>query len=78
MKPIERSLMADSDKIPQLVTIDRLAERLGVTERFIRRLVAEDRIPYHKLGKPIRFAEDEVAEWLETTRRPQGGRGRPA
>lgn len=63
--------MTDIQKIPQLITIEQLAERLGVTVRFVRRLVAEKRIPHHKLGKPVRFAEDEIAEWLETTRQPQ-------
>ena len=50
--------MAEINSIPQLLTIDQLAERLGVTERFIRRLIAEDRIPYRKLGKPIRFRRE--------------------
>ena len=65
--------MADIDNIPQLLTIDQLAERLGVTERYIRRLVAERRVSYRKLGKLIRFADHEIALWLDTTRRPQNG-----
>ena len=70
--------MADIDNIPQLITIDQLAERLGVTERYVRRLVAERRVPYRKLGKLVRFAEHEIAAWLDTTRRPQDGNGRSA
>ena len=69
--------MANLDDIPQLLTID-LAERLGVTERYVRRLVAERRVPYRKLGKLIRFADHEIAAWLETTRRPQDGDDRSA
>jgi excisionase family DNA binding protein len=57
-------------KVPQLMTIEQLAERLEVTERFVRRLIAEGRVPHHKVGKLIRFGEDEIAAWLETTRRP--------
>jgi len=64
--------MANIDNIPQLITIDQLADRLGVTERYVRRLVAEKRVPYRKLGKLIRFAEHEIAEWLDETRRPEG------
>jgi excisionase family DNA binding protein len=63
--------MIDTPKIPQLITIEQLADRLGVTERFIRRLVAEGRVPHHKVGKLIRFGEDEIAAWLETTHRPR-------
>ena len=70
--------MADIDNIPQLLTIDQLAERLGVTERYIRRLVAERRVSYRKLGKLIRFADHEIAQWLDTTRRPQHGDDRSA
>lgn len=37
------------------------AERLGVTERFMRRLVAERRIPFHRLGGyHIRFKESDL------------------
>jgi excisionase family DNA binding protein len=70
--------MANIDNIPQLITIDQLADRLGVTERYVRRLVAEKRVPYRKLGKLVRFAEHEIAAWLDTTRRPQDGKGRSA
>ena len=70
--------MANIDNIPQLITIDQLADRLGVTERYVRRLVAEKRVPYRKLGKLVRFAEHEIATWLDTTRRPQDGNGRSA
>jgi excisionase family DNA binding protein len=41
--------MANPDTLPQLMTIDQLAERLGVTTRHIRRLVAERRVPYLKV-----------------------------
>lgn len=61
--------MADIDQIPQLLTIDQLAERLGITVRHVRRLVAERRVPYLKVGKLVRFRPDEIAAWLESGRR---------
>jgi excisionase family DNA binding protein len=70
--------MADIQKVPQLVTIDQLAERLGVTQRFVRRLVAEGRVPHRKVGKLIRFSEDEIAAWLDSTRRPRSDDDRTA
>ena len=42
--------MANTDALPQLLTIDQLAERLGVSIRHIRRLIAERRVPYLKDG----------------------------
>jgi len=34
-----------------LIDIAGLAERLGVYERFVRRLIAERRVPFFKVGK---------------------------
>jgi len=70
--------MADINDLPRLLTIDQLAEQLGVTEREIRRLVAARRVPYRKRGQPIRCSEHEIGEWLNTARRPQGGHDRSA
>ncbi|MCP3861170.1 MAG: helix-turn-helix domain-containing protein, partial [Phycisphaeraceae bacterium] len=41
---------------------------LGVTDRFIRRLVAERRIPFLKIGKFIRFDPAEIEPWLDSQR----------
>jgi len=52
-----------------LMTIDQVAERLGVTVRHIRRLVDERRIPYLKWGKLLRFDPAEIDAWLDEARR---------
>jgi excisionase family DNA binding protein len=41
--------------VDRLLDINGVAERCGVRARFIRRLVAERRIPYIKLGHLLRF-----------------------
>lgn len=43
----------------------QLAAQLGVSERFIRRLVSERRITYVKIGKQVRFDPADVAELIE-------------
>ena len=43
-----------------LLTVDDAATRLAVTPRFVRRLVAERRIAFHRVGKFIRFDPDDV------------------
>jgi excisionase family DNA binding protein len=58
--------MPGPDELPQLLTIDELAERLGVTHRHVRRLVDESRVPYLKVGRLVRFNPAEVAEWLRS------------
>lgn len=47
-----------------LLTIDEAAERLGTTPRFIRRLVAEKRIGYNKVGRHVRIPDTDVAAFI--------------
>ncbi|MGD0442109.1 MAG: helix-turn-helix domain-containing protein [Acidimicrobiales bacterium] len=63
--------MTNTDALPQLLTIDQLAERLGVSIRHIRRLIAERRVPYLKVGWFIRFDPADIAAWLDGARHPQ-------
>jgi excisionase family DNA binding protein len=63
--------MAATGTLPQLLTIDQLAERLGVSIRHIRRLVAERRVPYLKVGWLIRFDPAEITGWLDGSRHPE-------
>ena len=39
----------------RMLDVVGLAARLGVTERFVRRLVHERRIPFYKVGSLVRF-----------------------
>jgi excisionase family DNA binding protein len=57
-----------TEALPELIDIDTLALRLGDSVRHIRRLVAERRIPYLKVGHFVRFDPDEIAVWLGTQR----------
>jgi excisionase family DNA binding protein len=63
-----------------LMDIGGVAERLSVRVRYVRRLVAERRIPYVKLGHLLRFDPAQIDEWLERSRvdeaLPTTGRGR--
>ena len=52
----------------QLLDIAGLAERLGVGERFVRRLVKERRIPFLKIGRHVRFDVGEVEAWIRDSR----------
>lgn len=53
---------------PELLDIAQLAERLGVTERFVRRLVEERRIPFLKIGKFVRFDPADIDRWIALQR----------
>ena len=45
------------------LTVEEAATYMGVKERFIRRLVAERRIAFLKLGKHIRIPEKAIEEF---------------
>ncbi len=57
--------MTGFDVVPKLLTMAELAETLGVTQRHVRRLVAERRVPFLKVGRFIRFDPAKIATWLE-------------
>jgi excisionase family DNA binding protein len=60
--------MTTTNPLPHLLTVDELAEHLGVNVRHIRRLIAERRVPYLKVGRLIRFDPADVASWLARSR----------
>jgi excisionase family DNA binding protein len=62
--------MTTADDHPQLLSIDQLAQRLGITVRHVRRLVADKRVPYYKVGRLVRFDPTEITDWLATRRVP--------
>ena len=78
MSPIERAAAHYSQQrgasavLPRLLDIVELAEHLGVTERHVRRLVAERRIPFVKWGHLVRFDPNEIVVWLDHSRVPPG------
>jgi excisionase family DNA binding protein len=48
-----------------LLTVDQVAERLGTPARFVRRLVAQRRISYCKIGRYVRIADRDVVAFIE-------------
>ncbi len=52
----------------RLYTVEQAAEYLNTTERFVRRLIAERRIPFHKVGRYIRITETDLAEFVHAGR----------
>lgn len=51
-----------------LMDVPALARYLCVNVSFVRRLVRERRIPFHKLGVFIRFNPAEVNAWIDERR----------
>ena len=51
-----------------LLTVEQAAERLATKPRFIRRLIAERRIPYVKLGSHVRIDTTDVDAFIAAGR----------
>jgi excisionase family DNA binding protein len=49
----------------RLLTVDEVAERLGTSVRFPRRLIAERRITFVRIGRHVRIPEAAVVEMIE-------------
>ncbi len=58
--------MAGSAKgrMDRLLTVAQVAELLGTTERFPRRLIAERRIRFVRVGRHVRIPESAVREFV--------------
>jgi excisionase family DNA binding protein len=54
-----------------LIDIEAVASRLGQTERFVRRLVEENRIEFFKIGKRVMFRPEDVTAWIASKHVPQ-------
>jgi excisionase family DNA binding protein len=57
-----------------LLTVDQAAERLGTSERFVRRLIAERRIAYVKLGRHVRISQHDLTNYVAISRVEAGSR----
>ncbi|MET7493369.1 helix-turn-helix domain-containing protein [Streptomyces sp900116325] len=51
--------------IDPLLTVDQAAERLGTTARFPRRLIAERRIAFVKVGSHVRIKASVLEAYIE-------------
>ncbi|GAA5176924.1 hypothetical protein GCM10023322_00290 [Rugosimonospora acidiphila] len=52
----------------EVLTIEQAAARIKMSERYVRRLVAERRIPFHKLGRSVRLKASDLAAHIDAGR----------
>lgn len=53
---------------PVLLDVDEAARRLGTKPRFVRRLIAERRIEFHRVGRHVRISEKALADFIDAGR----------
>jgi excisionase family DNA binding protein len=51
-----------------LLSVEQAAERLGTSVRFVRRLIAERRIAYVKVGRHVRLDPTDVEAFIAASR----------
>ena len=81
--PVSRGLASHLEALPRtatgkLLTVDQAAERLGTSVRFPRRLIAERRITFVRVGRHVRIPESALDALIEAgTVQPVARRRRP-
>jgi excisionase family DNA binding protein len=62
-------MMTSHPKNPdRLLTVEAAAERMSTSVRFIRRLIAERRIEFVKVGPHVRISETTLADFIDAGR----------
>ena len=51
-----------------LLSVEEAAEVMGMSARHVRRLVAERRIAFHKLGRSVRLARVDIDAYIAASR----------
>lgn len=59
---------SDTAPFDRMLTVDEAADRLGTSPRFIRRLVAERRIAFTKLGRHVRLSSTDLDAFIRSGR----------
>ncbi len=52
----------------KLYSVAQAAERLNTSVRFVRRLIADRRIAFVRLGRHVRLAEEDIAAFIDAGR----------
>ena len=48
------------------LSVDEIAEHLGVSKDTVRKWIKKESIPFHKIGKLYKFKISEVDEWVDS------------
>ena len=59
---------AANQRVPALFTVDQVAERLGVSTKQVRRLIASRELPHHRIGRLIRITDADLTAFIRSRR----------
>lgn len=46
-------------------SVEDVAKELSISVRHVYRLISNDKIPYSKVGRLVRFSPTKISEWLQ-------------
>lgn len=52
-----------------LLTFEQAAERLAVRESWLRKAVAAEQVPHTRIGRHVRFTEQNLNDFIEASQR---------
>jgi excisionase family DNA binding protein len=61
-------MAAQHIRTDRLLTVEAAAEHMSTSIRFVRRLIAERRIEFVKVGRHVRISESALAEFIDAGR----------
>jgi excisionase family DNA binding protein len=71
--------MPNPEAANDFLDVAQLAGWLNITQRHVRRLVAEKRVPVTRMGRLLRFERSRIQAWLDQhSEDPGDGNGRAA
>lgn len=70
LEPVLQDGTQDARAEGVLLNVDQVAERLGTPTRFVRRLIAERRIGFCRIGRYVRITDSDVTAFIEAARVP--------
>ena len=53
----------------RLQSVAAVAERLGVSTKSVRRMIEQNVLRHHRIGRLIRFTEDDIATFINARRK---------
>ena len=62
------SLPAAPRSLPRFLSINHVAERLGLSTKTIRRWIGAGELPVHRLGRQLRVSENDLDLFLHQNR----------
>lgn len=68
LKPVLLEAAQDARAESALLNVNQVAERLGTPTRFVRRLIAERRIGFYRIGRYVRISDSDVTAFIEAAR----------